>query len=303
MGTSPSGWISGTALAGIAVSMQTGWWSRKDAARPGRGPAPSLRLGTRPPGRDRGWTHSARVGQILTSWSHEVLVANPRRLRVVYEKDRKSDRVDAEWLARVARLDARLLAPVPLRSADVRAALAVLQSRDALVRARTPVVNHVHGATTAFGARRSACSTPSFARRALRHLPPDLIGAFAPVLDIVAPLTQVIREFDRQIARLAETGYPATQRLRQVPGVGSVTALTFLLTVDDPSRFPHSRALGSYVGPRPRQHDAGQARAHLRITKTGDLDVRGLLVGCAHNILGPFGPDTHLRRWVSAVAL
>ena len=85
--------------------------------------------------------------------------------------------------------------------------------------------------------------------------------------------------------------------LRQVPGVGALTALTYVLTLEDPARFADPRAVGSYLGLRPRQADSGDLSPQLHVTKAGDEMLRRLLVGAAHYILGPFGPDTDLRRW------
>jgi len=128
-------------------------------------------------------------------------------------------------------------------------------------------------------------------------LPANLSPLLAPVLEAIDTVSGQIRAYDRHVAALADTSYPETRRLRQVPGVGPVTALTYVLTLEDPQRFPSSRAVGSYLGLRPRQRDSGGDEPQLRITKAGDGAVRRLLVGCAHYILGPFGPDSDLRRW------
>ena len=92
--------------------------------------------------------------------------------------------------------------------------------------------------------------------------------------------------------------FRAAQRTppRQVPDVGAITALYYVLTIEDPGRFAKSRAVGAYVGLRPRQRDSGEQKPQLRITKAGDRLLRSLLVRCAHYILGPFGPDADLRR-------
>jgi len=105
-----------------------------------------------------------------------------------------------------------------------------------------------------------------------------------------------IREMDREVGRLCRERYPETSLLRQVPGVGAITALYSVLTIEDPSRFAKSRSVGAYVGLRPEQRDSGEQSPQLRITKAGDRLLRCLLVSCAHSILGPFGPDTDLRR-------
>ena len=95
---------------------------------------------------------------------------------------------------------------------------------------------------------------------------------------------------------------PETLLLRQVPGVGSLTALAYVLTIEDPTRFADARAVGSYLGLRPRRADSGARSPQLHVTKAGDEMLRRLLVGATHYILGPFGPDTDLRRWGLALA-
>ena len=78
--------------------------------------------------------------------------------------------------------------------------------------------------------------------------------------------------------------------------VGAITATTFVLTVEDPARFPRARAIGSYLGLRPRRAESGTLSPQLHITKAGDKHLRALLVECAHHILGHLGPDTDLSR-------
>jgi transposase len=126
--------------------------------------------------------------------------------------------------------------------------------------------------------------------------PLDLFPGLATLLDTIEQLTATIREMDREVERLCRERYPETELLRQVPGVGAITALYYVLTIEDPSRFAKSRSVGAYVGLRPKQRDSGEQSPQLRITKAGDRLLRSLLVSCAHYILGPFGPDTDLRR-------
>lgn len=83
-----------------------------------------------------------------------------------------------------------------------------------------------------------------------------------------------------------------------IPGVGPLTALTFVLLLDnDPDRFTKSRDLGCYFGLQPRQQDSGEFVSQLGITKTGDQLMRRLAVQCSHFMLGRFGRDSVLRRW------
>lgn len=241
--------------------------------------------------------HSPWISRLLEDGGHEVLVANARRVRLIAESDSKSDRTDAETLARLGRLDPALLKPIRHRGADAQLDLALIRARDALVQARTQLVNHVRGAVKAVGGRLPKCSTESFPRRVPVAIPAALRPALTPLLDVIATITTEVRGYDHQVEAVAMTRYPETAALRQVPGVGALTALSYVLTLEDPARFPKSRAVGSYLGLRPKQRDSGERAPALRITKAGDAFLRRLLVGSAHYILGPFGPDTDLRRW------
>jgi transposase len=90
--------------------------------------------------------------------------------------------------------------------------------------------------------------------------------------------------------------YPETELLRQVEGIGPLTALTFVLTLEDPNRFERSRSVGAYLGLVPATDRSGERNPQRRISKEGDEMLRKLLVGSAHYILGPFGSDSDLRR-------
>lgn len=242
-------------------------------------------------------THSPWASRLLSELGHEVIVANPRKLRLIYANDSKSDRVDAQYLARVGRLDVSLLSPLVHREASTQADLAVIRSRDALVKTRTGLVNHVRGSVKALGARIPKCSTDSFVKTAADKIPEQLASALSPVLDTIDGLSAQIRDYDSRIERLCEEKYPEAKVLAQPKGVGELTALAYMLTIEDPARFPKSRSVGSYVGLRPRQSQSGALDPQLHITKAGDEMLRRLLVGSANYILGPFGPDTDLRRW------
>jgi transposase len=242
-------------------------------------------------------THSPWASRVIAACGHEVLVANARKLRLIYASDRKSDRLDAASLARVGRLDPTLLAPIRHRGEQAQADLALLRARETLVRARAQLVNHVRGAVKAVGSRLSACSTPSFPQRVRGELPAGVRPALEPLLATLTHLNAQIRQYDRTLARAAHERYPETTRLHAVKGVGPLTALCYVLTLEDPHRFRRSRAVAAYLGLCPRQHDSGERQPQLRITKAGDAMTRRLLVSAAHYILGPFGPDTALRRW------
>ena len=102
-------------------------------------------------------THSPWASRVLEECGHVVLVANARKLRLIYANKRKTDEIDAENLARLARVDAKLLYPLKHRGEDSQAHMAIIRSRQALVDCRTQLVNHVRGAVKSFGHRLPKC--------------------------------------------------------------------------------------------------------------------------------------------------
>jgi transposase len=247
-------------------------------------------------------THSPWISRLLSACGHEVIVANARRLRLISESDSKNDRSDAEALARIGRLDPALLAPIHHRGPAAQSHLAVLRARAVLVRVRTQLVNHVRGAVKSVGGRLPMCSAESLPKRVRDALPADLSVALAPLLTMIETVTREVRTYDHRVTALVAEGYPEAAHLQQVPGVGPLTALCYVLTLEDPTRFHHSRSVGAYVGLRSKQHDSSDSAPELRITKAGDPMLRHLLVCAAQYTLGPFGPESDLRRWGLSLA-
>ena len=247
-------------------------------------------------------THSPWVSRVLKECGHEVLVANARKLRLIYANKRKTDEVDAENLARLARLDPKLLYPIEHRSEDSQAHMAVIRSRQALVDCRTQLVNHVRGAVKSFGYRLPKCPARSFHKRAAEHIPAALRPVLGPILESIASLTERIQGYDRRLETISQEHYPETGLLRQVEGIGPLTALTFVLTLEDPDRFEKSRCVGAYLGLVPATDQSGDRDPQRRISKEGDQMLRKLLVGSAHYVLGPFGSDSDLRRHGEKIA-
>jgi transposase len=244
-------------------------------------------------------THSPWASRVLEECGHEVLVANAKKTRLIYANKRKTDEVDAENLARLARVDPKLLYPLKHRGEECQAHMAIIRSREALVGSRTQLVNHVRGAVKSFGARLPKCPARSFHKRAAEHVPEALLPALRPILEQIGSLTERIRQYDRKLETVCEEHYPETQLLRQVEGIGALTALTaltFVLTLEDPYRFAKSRSVGAYLGLVPATDQSGERDPQKRISKEGDQMLRKLLVGSAHYVLGPFGSDSDLRR-------
>lgn len=242
-------------------------------------------------------THSPWLSRWLTSLGFEVIVANARQVQLISASSRKNDRMDAHLLARLARVDPQLLRPIRHRSEQAQADLMTIRIRAALVEARTMLVNAARGFAKAQGDRLPACDTDSMGVEKMEALPAEMRERLRPLLEQVESLTEKIKESEAKIEQIARTQYPETELLRQVSGVGTLIALTFVLTVEDRDRFQKSRDVGCYVGLRPKQSESGQRQPQLRITKEGDRYLRKMLVQGAHCILSRRGPDTDLKRW------
>jgi transposase len=247
-------------------------------------------------------THSPWVSSLLAELGHEVFVANPREVRLIACSRKKNDRFDARALARIARLDPTLLAPVHHRGQAARRDLAMLRARAAVVSSRTLLVNHLRGAVKSAGSRLPQCSTDRLHKIAGQALPHDLATALQPILELLATLSERIHDYDRAVEHLARQ-HPDTAALRQVHGVGTLTSLAYVLTLEDPQRFAKSRTVGAYLGLAPGTRSSGERDPQMHISREGDPFLRQLLVQCAQYILGPFGQDSDLRRHGLALAL
>jgi transposase len=246
-------------------------------------------------------THSGWISRKLTELGHEVLVADPRRVRALAGGDDKDDPLDAEFLARIGCTDVKLLKPIHHRTESTQGALALIRARDKLVQARTKLINCVRGLVKTAGARLPTCSSERF-HKLEEQVPTTLAEALQPLMVAIKTITQQVRRYDGLIEQRATSDYPQTERLQQVAGIGPVTALAYVLVIEDPARFAKSRTVGSYLGLCPRRWQSGDSDPELKISKRGDALLRRLLVNGAHYILGPFGPDSDLRRWGLAYA-
>jgi transposase len=244
-------------------------------------------------------SHSPWISRFLTELKHEVLVANARKLRAIYNNDRKSDLLDARMLAKIGRLDPSLLHPIEHKSEAAQRDLLQIKLRDNLVRQRVDIISAVRCTLKSLGVRLASPNTNYFAKKArldLTETAPELLKMIEPSLEIIELMTVKIKELDKRIEELGQTKYPETQRLRQIVGIGPITSLAFVLTIGSPERFASSRDVGAYFGLVPKRDQSGGLDKELRISKAGDAYLRRLLVSGAQYILGPFGPDCDLKR-------
>jgi len=247
-------------------------------------------------------THSPWSSRLLGELGLEVVVANPRRVKLISQAERKTDRVDAETLARLGRVDPQLLAPIRHGSEAMQRDRASLRLREGLVRSRTRLIQQARGVCKALGAPLPACSAGSFARRMKNAAELALVPGMARFIEEIEQLCAAIRAFDRDVEHACAQRHPVTAQLRQVAGVGPITALAYVVTLEDPTRFAKSREVGPFLGLVPRAHSSGERQPELGIPHRGDVLLRRCLVQAAHYVLGPFGPDTELRRVGLAIA-
>ena len=242
-------------------------------------------------------THSPWVSRLLTELGHAVIVAHAQKVELITKSNRKDDRHDARTLARLARIDPELLGPIRHRSAKAQIHLSVIRARAELVSARTALVNAARGLVKSFGERLPKCGTHQVGEKLAEGVNAELRDVLSPLLREVESLSERIKEYDERMEKIAKEVHPEVSLLKQVKGVGTQIALTYILTIEDPYRFPKSRAVGCFLGLRPGRRNSGQSEPQKHISKEGDRYLRTMLVQGAHYILGPFGEDSDLRRW------
>jgi transposase len=163
-------------------------------------------------------THSPWISRLLCELGHEVIVANARKVRLIGESRKKDDRLDAQALVRLARIDPQLLSPVKHRSAKAQADLTVIRARAGLVRARTALVNTARGLAKSYGERLRGCNVRNLNPEKAEGLSPELQAALEPLLAGIESVSKQIHEYNERIEQLAQQSYPQTALLKQVKG-------------------------------------------------------------------------------------
>lgn len=236
------------------------------------------------------------VYRLLLELVEEVVVVNPRRVRLIAESTMKTDVLDAEVLARVGRLDLDLLRPVYQRSRAAQELRTQLRARNALVRSRAALIHSVRGTLRAQGYRIGSSTTRRFLERYLAvQLPESLAHAVDPLVETIVELSERIDRLHEELVARSRAD-ELTARLQTVPGVGPLVSLAFVGWVDRPERFRASRSVGACLGLRPRLRSSGGHEYRGRITREGDSEMRRLLVQAAHACLRS-SKDSALKRW------
>ena len=249
-------------------------------------------------------TESEWIARCLEELGHEVVVADPNYAPMYSHRTRriKTDRRDAHALVEACRLGAYRPAHRP--PDEQRRLKATLAIRDSLVRTRTRWMVLVRSLLRREGIRVPKAAGEVFARRV--HdlgLPVHLAVEVAPLLALITPLNEQIKTLDQQLARIAFANETA-KRLTTVPGVGAVTAVSFLATLDQASRFQGAHQVESYLGLVPMEWSSSETQRRGHITKAGNSRMRWLLVEAAWRVLAgrPNPAAARLRAWAERIA-
>jgi transposase len=241
-------------------------------------------------------THSPWASRQMAGLGHEVIVANPHKVKLITQSVRKNDRIDAEKLARLARVDPQLLSPIRHRGEQAQADLGGIRARAELVEARTGLINSARGLAKPMGERLKKCDADQVEESLAKPLSEAVRIVIGPLLKSVETIREQIGVYDEKIEEIAKR-YPEVELLTQVYGVGTLIGLTYILTIEDAERFQHSRDVGAFLGLQPKQRDSGDSQPELGISKTGDGLLRSYLVQAAHCNLRKGAPDSDLRDW------
>src|SRR6202047_2027470 len=204
-------------------------------------------------------THSPWVSRLLSELGHQVLVAHAQKVQLISKSNRKDDRHDARTLARLARIDPEQLGPVRHRSAKAQIHLTVIRARAELVRARTALVDAGRGLVKAYGQRLPKLGPQQVSRELAAGLNAELREVLEPLLREIESLNERIQEYDVRMEKIAKEVYPEVSLLKQVKGVGTQIALTYVLTIEDPHRFVKSREVGCFLGLKPGRRNSGES--------------------------------------------
>lgn len=208
----------------------------------------------------------------------------------------KSDRSDARGLAEMLRMG--WYREVRAKSITSHEHLAMLAARHRLVSIRTELDAQLRGLLKTFGLILGPGNTDALVRRAeaLAQEHPVLSGLAAKLAEVRRHVVAQIGALDRDIRRLVRSE-PTLKRFLTVPGVGPVTALAFLSTIDDPRRFKHARDVGPYLGLTPTRYQSGETDRQGRISKCGNAFTRSCLYEAANVLLSKVQRFSPLKAW------
>ena len=241
------------------------------------------------------WTEPDRMGL-------PVICIDARHAKAALKMQiNKSDRNDAVGIARI--MQTGWYREVRVKHLDSHAIKALLVGRALLVKIKRDLENQIRGLLKNLGlvigrGRRGPLVASA---RELIEGKPQLQAVIEPLLKARETVTQQIGDLDRKVMRLARSDDQAC-RFMTTPGVGPITALCFLATIDDPTRFNKSRNVGAYVGLTSRRFASGEIDWTGRISKCGDKLLRTYLFEAANALLTRNAKWSALKAWGMRIA-
>jgi transposase len=242
-------------------------------------------------------TCSPWISHIIKSCGHKLIVANPRKVRAIWDTANKTDERDAELLARLGRVDPSLLKPIKHRCMDEQFDLSTARLRETLVQTRSKLSNCVKSTLKSLGVILETRIEPAYLPARLPALlSKEYLELVRPMLAAIGGINAQIKRYDEKIVELCHK-YPECNSLVTIRGVGALTAVVFRLTISDPDRLLGTRDVGPYLGLTPKRDQSGEIDKRLGISKAGDKLCRTMLIRAANYIIGPFGADSDIRRF------
>jgi len=249
-------------------------------------------------------TESEWVARCLEELGHEVIVADPNFAPMYASRARrvKTDKRDAQALMDACRLGA--YRPSHRVSETQRRVRALLGVRDNLVRTRVRQVQLLRAMLRREGLRPRTGQVASFAKRLDEVEPPLwLRELIQPVRTVMESLNSELARVDAWLVGIVGDD-PVVRRLCTAPGIGPVTAVAFVSSLDDVSRFEGAHKVRAYIGLVPSEFSSGNRQQRGAITKTGNTRLRWLLIEAAWSIMRSRNPNTEeLRRWTQSISL
>lgn len=240
--------------------------------------------------------HSHWIADSLEKLGHTVVVANPRRVRLIAENREKDDQIDAEFLARLLRTDPKLLAPTYVRDENNLFSKAYLKVRGTYAKTRTMLINTARGIVKPFGCKLPKCDTDNFSQKIRDlNLPDRIVTILGPILVQIQHFTDQIKAFDKELAEISK-GNETQARFQEIPGIGPIISMAYIQHIGDPNRFKNSEAVGKYLGLTAGRRFSGGGGFETSIIKTGDTYMRSLMTQAAQGFLR-VKKDSDLKRW------
>jgi transposase len=226
-----------------------------------------------------------------------ICIESKQMATIIALKVNKTDKNDARLIAEVMRCN--LYKEVYHKTKESIEIGLQMGARRTLVDVRTKLKNSIRGFIKAYGIRLGGVSHtkfPNIVRNAIKKHEDSVQAAIEGILKSYEEVCRNIEQAEKQLEELCKKD-AVVQLLESIPGVGTITALTFKAVIDNPYRFVNPRDIGAYLGLTPRQYSSGDTVSQGRISKCGCSELRTLLVECATVLLTRTNGWTKLKAW------